>query len=129
MKILLYCPTYKYENGSKAIFSETLDSIKALIVPDGVDLKVVIGTDNPYPITGDGYKDHRNTLHQYQAARQRTLRGRYDALLTIEHDQIVPEDALVKMLEVRGDVVYGVYALRRGAPILNIAVPTENPKH
>ena len=126
MKVLLYCPTYHYNDGELAIFPETLESIDNLEIPDGVKVKVEIGTDNPYPLTGDGAKDHQNTLHQYKKARLWALRGRYDALLTIEHDMIVPPDALVNLLDTKGDVIYGIYPLRRGLPILNIAVPVDD---
>ena len=109
MKILLFCPTY-----AKAMRKETTESIKSLIVPFGVRMTVKIGRDNPFP--GEG---HKNTLRQYQNARRLALDETYDALFTIEHDMIIPEDALEKLVNTRADVVYGLYLLRHGAAVCN----------
>jgi len=119
MKILLFCPTYKLDNGELAIRNETLESISKIKVPEGVDLEVEISTNNLKAITGIRNVDHENTLHQYRYARQRILDGNYDYLFIIEHDMIIPEDALVKMLATDSDVVYGLYMFRCFKPILN----------
>ena len=121
MKILLFCPTYKLDNGELAIRNETLESISKIKVPEGVDLEVEISTNNLKAITGIRNVDHENTLHQYRYARQRILDGNYDYLFIIEHDMIIPEDALVKMLATDADVVYGLYLFRQGKPLLNAA--------
>ena len=121
MKILLFCPTYKLANGELAIRNETLESISEIKVPEGVELEVEISTNNPNPITGKREVDHENTLHQYRYARQRILDGDYDYLFIVEHDMIIPEDALVKMLATDADVVYGLYLFRQGKPLLNAA--------
>ena len=121
MKILLFCPTYKLDNGKLAIRNETLESISKIKVPEGVDLEVEISINNPYPIIGIRNVDNENTLHQYRYARQRILDGNYDYLFIVEHDMIIPEDALVKMLATDADVVYGLYLFRQGKPLLNAA--------
>ena len=121
MKILLFCPTYKLDNGELAIRNETLESISKIKVPEGVDLEVEISTNNLKAITGIRNVDHENTLHQYRYARQRILDGNYDYLFIVEHDMIIPEDALVKMLATDADVVYGLYLFRQGKPLLNAA--------
>lgn len=121
MKILLFCPTYKLANGELAIRNETLESISEIKVPEGVELEVEISTNNPNPITGKREVDHENTLHQYRYARQRILDGDYDYLFIVEHDMIIPEDALVKMLATDADVVYGLYLFRRTDTYLNAA--------
>jgi len=121
MKILLFCPTYKLDNGELAIRNETLESISKIKVPEGVDLEVEISINNPYPIIGIRNVDNENTLHQYRYARQRILDGNYDYLFIVEHDMIIPEDALVKMLATDADVVYGLYLFRQGKPLLNAA--------
>ena len=121
MKILLFCPTYKLANGELAIRNETLESISEIKVPEGVELEVEISTNNPNPITRKREVDHENTLHQYRYARQRILDGDYDYLFIVEHDMIIPEDALVKMLATDADVVYGLYLFRQGKPLLNAA--------
>ena len=119
MKILLFCPTYKLDNGELAIRNETLESISKIKVPEGVELEVEISTNNLKPITGIRNVDHENTLHQYRYARQRILDGNYDYLFIIEHDMIIPGDAMVKMLATDADVVYGLYLFRCFKPILN----------
>lgn len=119
MKILLYCPTYEVSKGNLAVCQDTLDSIAALIIPDGVQVDVSIDPYNPLPVTGVAKQDHENTLIKYRRARQRVLAQHYDALLFIEHDMIIPEDALVKMLNTDADVVYGLYLFRHVRPILN----------
>ena len=62
MKILLFCPTYKLDNGELAIRNETLESISKIKVPEGVDLEVEISTNNLKAITGIRNVDHENTL-------------------------------------------------------------------
>jgi hypothetical protein len=119
MKILLFCPTYNISKAKTAMRGRTQESINDLITPEGVEMDVVISADNPNPITGDRKADHENTLYQYRKARRVTLDGDYDALLTIEHDMIVPADALEKMLDTDADVVYGLYRFRQKQPILN----------
>lgn len=119
MKILLYCPTYEVSKGKLAAHQATLDSIDALIIPDGVDMDVSIDPYNPLPVTGIAKQDHENTLIKYRRARQRVLAQHYDVVLFIEHDMIVPEDALVKMLNTDADVVYGLYLFRHVSPVLN----------
>lgn len=92
----------------------------------------VIGRENPYPIG-----DYRNVLHQYQRAREMALsttaltpaltpdpsptgEGRYEALLTIEHDNLLPDtDAVQRMLDTPGDVIYAPYLLRHGSKMLS----------
>lgn|GEM_PF-1634201 len=119
VKILLFCPTYKLAGGKLAIHKETRESIEKLTIPDGVELEVEISTNNPNGLTGNSKQDHENTLYQYRYARQRMLSGDYDYLFTVEHDMIIPEDALVKMLAMDADVVYGLYLLRHFKPVLN----------
>jgi hypothetical protein len=119
VKILLFCPTYTKPGGALAIHGRTQDSIQGLTIPDGVTVDVKISTNNPRPITGETKQDHENTLYQYRLARRMVLDGDYNALLTIEHDMIVPEDTLIKMLDTDADVVYGLYLFRHMTPVLN----------
>jgi hypothetical protein len=119
MKILLYCPTYTKDDGELALHPETQESINNLIIPEDVTLDIEIDAYNPLPITGISKTDHENTLLKYRKARQKVLSEGYDALLTIEHDMIIPEDALVKMLNTDAVVVYGLYLFRHINPILN----------
>lgn len=113
-KILLFMPTYE-EDGIIKAFPAALESFKNLKAPKGVHVDRVIGLDNPYGREGK----HKNTLHQYQVIRKKMLDLNYDALVTFEHDMIVPEDGLIKLWEVDCPIVYGLYMLRHGAYCVN----------
>jgi hypothetical protein len=106
-------------SGKLALCERTKKSIYGLRVPDGVKLDTHISNNNPNGITGDRKRDHENTLYQYRFGRQHALNNNYDAMLTVEHDMIIPEDALEKMLNTDADVVYGLYRFRQKQPILN----------
>lgn len=62
---------------------------------------------------------YKNLQLQYEKMRTLVLRD-YDKAWIVEHDMIVPEDALKKLLEVEADVVTGYYQLRHGADKSNI---------
>lgn len=119
MKILLFCPTWS-DNGVLAVRQETLDSISGLIIPENVSLTIKISDNNLRARTGDRRGDHENTLHQYKLARFITLNEGYDYLFTVEHDMIIPPDALVNLLEVDAGVAFGVYRFRQKPAVLNI---------
>lgn len=74
----------------------------------------VIDADDPFPPP-----DHRNVLAKYQRARRQVLAGDYHALVTVEHDMVLPPDALTKLDATAADVVYGTYVLRHGSNVLN----------
>ena len=61
----------------------------------------------------------RNILTQYQRAWELALAGGYDALLTVEHDMVLPANALQRLYNTDAAVVYGVYMLRHGTKTLN----------
>ena len=105
-RVLLFCPTYEVD-GNLHIWPQTRASIDGILPPPGMDVRTVIGVDNPYP-----GERHRNTLHQYQIAREVVLSEDYDALFIIEDDMIVPADALEKMWNTDALVVYGLYRFR-----------------
>lgn len=92
--------------------AETKASIEAQIT----DIKCTweIGRHNPFP--GEKMK---NVVAQYQRARQMALEGGFDALLTVEDDMVIPQDAVQKLYETDAPVVYGVYMLRHGTHTLN----------
>jgi hypothetical protein len=52
-------------------------------------------------------------------ARGWTLAGGYDALLTVEHDMVLPPDAVEKLVDAGAPVAYGVYMLRHGSNVTN----------
>ncbi|OGO35673.1 MAG: hypothetical protein A2W35_05375 [Chloroflexi bacterium RBG_16_57_11] len=111
--VLVFCPTYKVDGGQLAMEPETLSKIHRLNFSEHFDVE--IGTDNPYPPP-----DNRNVLHQYQKARQMALEGGYDALLTVEHDILVPPDALQMLWDTGAPVAYGIYLFRGYRNIANV---------
>jgi hypothetical protein len=119
--ILIFTPTWiDPATQETAIRPECEAAIKAQVLRDG-EFDWHVTWDNPYPIG-----DHRNVLHQYQQAREWFLKGSdcegrpYDALLTIEHDNVLPDpDAVQRLLDTPGDVIYAPYLLRHGRPMLS----------
>jgi hypothetical protein len=107
-KVLIYTATYG--DGPRR---ETLDSVLALTFKGRVRREV--GWHNPY-----GGGDMRNVLAQLQRSREMTIDGKYDALLTVEHDMRVPPDALQRLWDTGAPVAYGAYLFRHGAPVLNV---------
>lgn len=107
MKLLVFTPTIGDE-----MRPETRASIEAQITDVPFDWE--ISFHNPYP----GQK-MRNVVAQYQRAQEMAWAGGYDALLTVEHDMILPHDAIQKLYYTDAPVVYGVYMLRHGTPTLN----------
>lgn len=113
MRLLVYTPTYTLPDGTEAMSPESVESVRAQQI-DG-DLVHEIGRHNPFPGA-----DHRNVTAQYQQARAMFLAGDYDALLTVEHDNVLPDSgAIQRLLDTPGDVVYAPYILRHGVAVLS----------
>lgn len=99
-RILLAIPTNKY------ITPETMKSIYDLKVPEGfeVDFQYFYG----YQI------DQIRNLIAHWAVK-------YDYLLSVDSDIVVPEDALVKMIAADKDIITGLYIQRKpGENILEV---------
>jgi len=107
MRVLIGTPTY-----ANALRPETAASVKAQRAAVQWDWKVV--NHNPCPAP-----DPRNVLASYQHLRELFLQGTWDALLTVEHDMVLPPDALQRLLDTDASVAYGVYLLRHGSLVLN----------
>ena len=108
MKLLLYTPTY--ENGLRAECRESV-----LGQQTGHVWEWVLDSEDPFPAP-----DHRNVLVKYQRGRRMALDGGFDALVTVEHDMVLPPDALEKLASTtQAGVVYAPYVLRHGAAALN----------
>jgi hypothetical protein len=118
-RIMVFTPTWIDERtGEDAIAAECTDALMSQALGDDFDFDWHVTTDNPWPIG-----DYRNVLHQYRAAREYFLRSsaHWDALLTLEHDNILPDPgALQRMLDTSGDVVYAPYMLRHNLRVLNV---------
>lgn len=121
--MLVFTPTWIGPDGKEAMRPECRASIEAQVIDR--PWVWVVGVDNPYPIG-----DHRNVLHQYQQARELFLKGGqeggheaspYDMLITIEHDQMLPDtDALQRLIDTPGDVIYAPYLLRHDIKKINL---------
>lgn len=110
-KILIFTPTWVKGNGEYAIYPLCMESIQAQQTGPDVAISWAIGLENPFPVGS-----HRNVLAQYQKAREALLHGDYDALLTVEHDNVLPDSGAVqRMWDTQGDVIYAPYQLRHGA--------------
>lgn len=120
--VLVFTPVLRLEPETRqAIFSLEWDG----------PLTILLQRDNPHfdrdvrdrwelDGTDELPKAHANVLHQYERGREAFLKGRYDALLVIEHDIIAPKDTLKRLWALEADLAYGVYYFRGGSPVLNI---------
>jgi len=107
MKVLAFTPTY-----GDALRPETAASMVGQRWAG--ELVWVAGRCNPHPPP-----DLRNVFEQYRQGREVALAGGYDALWTVEHDMVLPSDALEKLCETGAPVAYGIYMLRHGSNVLN----------
>lgn len=117
--LMVFTPTWIKADGTQAMRPECRAAIEAQQFDGG--LQWVVGLDNPYPLGA-----HRNVLHQYQQARHLFLASGADALLFVEHDNVLPDATTAQRLYDTAlpdgrpaDVVYGVYLLRHGMKVLN----------
>lgn len=106
MTLLLFTPTF-----GDGPMPEMMGSVSQQTYVDYVH---EVSYHNPYP----GQK-MRNVLAQYQRGQQLCLAGDYEAMLTVEHDMVIPPNAIEKLLDTDADVVFGTYMLRHGTPCLN----------
>lgn len=108
MRLLVYTPTT--EDGPAAACRESIEGQRF-----GGQWEWVVDADDPFPVP-----DHRNVLAKYRRAKALALAGEYDGLVTVEHDMVLPVDALERLAETtEGGVVFGVYVLRHGSNVLN----------
>lgn len=104
--VLVFTPTY-----STLLRPETIQSVAGQEF-DGTFYHE-ISRHNPTTDAG------LNVWAQYRRGRNMTLDGGYDAMMTVEHDMMIPSDALQRLYETSADVVYGVYLLRHKSYTLN----------
>lgn len=101
MKILCFTPLHP----DYGIKPASLASIMALVHDDVLDIHFSSG-DNPFN------EPYINVTYQHNKARHVVLNGRYDALLSIESDMIVPPDTVGRLIECDADIAYGLYVWR-----------------
>lgn len=107
-RVLIFTPTY-----GDLLQQKTVESIQALEFDGQADW--VVSDENQYP-----GRDTRNCVGQFQRGRELALSGDYDGLLTVEHDMIVPPDALALLWTTDAPVVYGAYQFRHGMSVINL---------
>lgn len=108
MTLLIFTPTFGDGPDDRMMESVSQQLCNAATVHE------VSWLDSPRP-----GRDFANVVEQYQKARKMCLAGGYEGLITVEHDMILPPDAVQKLYETDAPVVYGVYMLRHGVPALN----------
>lgn len=107
-RLLIFTPTY-----DDLLRPETVASVETQQFDGEVDW--VINEENPYP-----GRDMRNVCVQFQSGRQMALEGGYDAMLSVEHDMVLPPGAVQALYDTDAPVVYAVYALRHGSSVVNL---------
>jgi hypothetical protein len=105
--VLIFTPTY-----GDGPHPECIPSVNAQVFDGRVEHQV--SWHNPYP-----GRDFRNVLAQYERAHEWLLSSPADALLLVEHDMVLPVDALTKLYATDAPVVYGLYIFRHGMLVLN----------
>lgn len=107
MKLLVYTPSFKgglHPECEKSVLEQDYSG----------EWNWVVDTDDPFPPP-----NHKNVLAKYQRAKDIVLREGYDALVTVEHDMVLPTNALRLLVEANKPVVFGVYMLRHGSRVIN----------
>ncbi len=124
MRVLIFTPTWiDPATGEDAVHPDCVASIQA---QSGVEFEWHVTADNPYPVYDDKHErvyHYENVLHQYRQAREYFLRGTWDALLTVEHDNMLPDSGVVQRMaetmETTGaGTIYAPYLLRHSRPYL-----------
>ncbi len=113
-RLLIFTPTWIQPNGTDAIHPDCAAAIRAQEISGRVDW--VVRNENLHPIG-----DAQNVTDHYIAAHAMFMAGDWDALLTVEHDNVLPDAAAAqRLLETPGDVVYAPYMLRHGSHVLSL---------
>ena len=100
MRVLVFCPF-------SAIYSLTVQGI--------FDMETVGPTDYLFSVDNPSDDKRANVRAAYQRGQLACLQGDYDAMMTVEADNIIPEDALQRLSAVDAGVAYGLYAWRHGS--------------
>lgn len=102
MKLLLYTPVFhRYEI--------CLRSIETISIPSEIENLEIISDDRIL-----GFKEPYDEItEKYKNAQHYFLAGKYDALLTIEDDLIIPSSTISNLLTTDADVVYSLYVSRK----------------
>ena len=123
-KILVFTPCFPSE---PRIYPEAMDSILGLKWPDRIEFLQRDGEWYEFPAWVEWLLEDPDSIRrklaiaeQYERMRQHVLDGDYDAVLTVEADNIVPEDAVHRLVQCDADIAYGTYVLRSGLARWNV---------
>lgn len=98
------------QDGEARLYARPLASILKLRWNDEIDYFFAAGGDKY-----DSKEDHyENVTRKYNHCREAFLAGSWTHFFAVEHDMIVPVDALEKLMALDVDIAYGLYALRHG---------------
>lgn len=107
MRVLVATLLMREPDGRAKLYGRALQSVFNLRWQGALETIQVIGDD-------DYARPAETVTRKYNLARDVFLRGDYTHLLTVEHDMIVPPDALEKLAALDCDIAYGLYVLRHG---------------
>lgn len=113
MSMMIFTPTWQTTHGTAMQESTRRMIERQTALATGSEW--VIGMENPHPIGAMA-----NVLHQYQKGRDVFLASKHDAMLMVEHDNVLPDEtAAQRLMDTDADVVYGLYLLRHGTHTLS----------
>ncbi len=102
MRILVFCPF------NALLYGRTVESILNAVPVGLIDYLFSYGD----PDGSDKGENVRAAYHHGQAV---FLNGDWDAMLTVESDQIIPVDTLQRLTQIDAGVAYGLYIWRYGS--------------
>lgn len=105
MKVLCCTPLLKEPNGRARLYARALASQFNLTWGERLDHLMLVGGD-------DYHHPWERVTAKYNEGRRAALEGGYTHLLALEHDVIVPPDALEKLVECDAPITYALYVLR-----------------
>lgn len=105
MKVLVVTSLIRFPGGTTPLYPRALESIFRLQWHGRLDHWLPNGGDDPAnPVGSCGRKNCE--------AQAVALNEGYDALLVVDHDMIVPPDALIRLAGLGVPIAYGLYVLR-----------------
>lgn len=106
MRILAVTPVLKEPSGKARLYGRAFASIYWQKWTKGQ-------VDHFMPSGDDNYADPNGTVtRKYQDARRVLLGGDYDYMACLEYDMILPDDALIRLVDLDADIAYGLYTFR-----------------
>lgn len=117
--ILIVTPVMRDVDGRARIYTRALSGIYNQRWAGQLDIHQIVG--------GDDYaRPDWTVTRKYQEARAVFLAGKWDAMLCIETDMILPPDALTQLAALDVPVAMGLYVFRHGKKAWNAATWLED---